>query len=72
MQGYALMVPIVQKIYLREWKKPYVSVLLMWEEYRKDNPNSINTIAFMLNRKNETIVDGVIQKGNRTIAKKTV
>lgn len=29
----------------------------------------LGSIAFMLNRKNETVVDGVIQKGNRTIAK---
>lgn len=29
----------------------------------------LGSIAFMLNRKNETFVDGIIQKGNRTIAK---
>ena len=32
--------------YLREWKKPYVSVLLLWEEYRKDNPNGYQYTQF--------------------------
>ena len=32
--------------YLREWKKPYVSVLLLWEEYRRDNPNGYQYTQF--------------------------
>jgi transposase len=32
--------------YLREWKKPYVSVLLLWEEYRKDNPDGYQYTQF--------------------------
>lgn len=32
--------------YLREWKKPYVSVLLLWEEYRHTYPNGYHYTQF--------------------------
>lgn len=32
--------------YLREWKKPYVSVLLLWEEYHHTYPNGYHYTQF--------------------------
>ena len=32
--------------YLKEWNKPYVSVLLLWEEYRKVYPNGYQYTQF--------------------------
>ena len=32
--------------YLKEWNKPYVSILLLWEEYRKAYPNGYQYTQF--------------------------